>query len=118
MADSSTSLPLTPESVRVAYGKIKDKIHLTPLLTNQTISRVASEPREGEDAAPKLNIYFKCENMQKIGAFKARGAYHAIGRLVEELGLEEVKKRGVVTHSSGKSSSLTRESPSRHDTIT
>jgi len=40
--------------------------------------------------------------MQKIGAFKARGAHHAIGRLIEEKGLEEVRKRGVATHSSGK----------------
>jgi hypothetical protein len=46
-------------------------------------------------------LFFKCENFQKIGAFKARGAFHAIARLVEEMGIEEVRRRGVVTHSSG-----------------
>ena len=50
---------------------------------------------------PKLNLYFKCENLQKIGAFKARGAFHALTRLVSEMGIDEVKRRGVITHSSG-----------------
>ncbi|ETI25147.1 hypothetical protein G647_04520 [Cladophialophora carrionii CBS 160.54] len=50
---------------------------------------------------PKFRLWFKCENFQKIGAFKARGAFHAVTRLVEELGLDEVRRRGVVTHSSG-----------------
>jgi threonine dehydratase len=50
---------------------------------------------------PKFRLWFKCENFQKIGAFKARGAFHAVTRLIEELGVEEVRKRGVVTHSSG-----------------
>ncbi|KAK5446530.1 hypothetical protein LTS15_009869 [Exophiala xenobiotica] len=50
---------------------------------------------------PRFRLFFKCENFQKIGAFKARGAFHAIARLVEEMGIEEVRRRGVVTHSSG-----------------
>jgi len=52
-------------------------------------------------ANPTIRLFFKCENQQKIGAFKARGAFHAILRLIEEEGLENVRRRGVVTHSSG-----------------
>ncbi|TKA69092.1 hypothetical protein B0A55_09837 [Friedmanniomyces simplex] len=52
-------------------------------------------------AKPRVKLFFKCENQQRIGAFKARGAFHALGRLIEADGLENVKRRGVVTHSSG-----------------
>lgn len=55
------------------------------------------------DAAPKVKLFLKCENQQKIGAFKARGAFYAVSRLIEEQGLEELRRIGVVTHSSGKS---------------
>jgi threonine dehydratase len=54
-----------------------------------------------EPARPKIKLFFKCENFQRIGAFKVRGAFHAVARLIEEFGIEEVKRRGVVTHSSG-----------------
>ncbi|KIW69223.1 hypothetical protein PV04_05111 [Phialophora macrospora] len=60
-----------------------------------------SSGRGGERDVPKFRLWFKCENLQKIGAFKARGAFHAVTRLIEVLGLEEVRRRGVVTHSSG-----------------
>lgn len=64
-------------------------------------------PFEGQGPShPRLRFFFKCENYQRIGAFKARGAFHALLRLVEERGEEEVKRRGVVTHSSGISTSL------------
>lgn len=55
------------------------------------------------DAAPKVKLFLKCENQQKIGAFKARGAFYAVSRLIEERGLEELRRIGIVTHSSGKS---------------
>ncbi|RMZ82185.1 hypothetical protein DV738_g1800, partial [Chaetothyriales sp. CBS 135597] len=48
-----------------------------------------------------LSSVEKKANFQKIGAFKPRGAFHATVRLIETLGLEEVRRRGVVTHSSG-----------------
>lgn len=133
MADITTCPPLTPSSIRAAHSRIKDRIHLTPLLTNRTIDRIASsaDPTAAasvsasasasgisrEDAhanghtdtntngtpstTPRFRLHFKCENMQKIGAFKARGAFHAVIRLMEEVGEEEVRRRGVVTHSSG-----------------
>jgi threonine dehydratase len=109
-----TSLPLTRESVITAHELIKPHIHLTPVQTNTTLSTLASTPQtaealrgtpwEGQEPArPKIKLFFKCENFQRIGAFKARGAFHAIKRLIErdEEGLEGVRRRGVVTHSSG-----------------
>ncbi|KAK5019085.1 pyridoxal-phosphate dependent enzyme-domain-containing protein [Cryomyces antarcticus] len=107
MADISKCPPLTRSSVQAAHNLIRSNIHLTPVLTCQTLTDIASTPQspealkgteyEGkEPARPKINLFFKCENLQKIGAFKARGAFHALARLTDE-DLE----RGVVTHSSG-----------------
>jgi hypothetical protein len=118
MADPSTSPPLTRASVQAAHELIKPYVHRTPVLTNTTINNLASTPRsdlagtrweakEGgassAPANPRLRLWFKCENFQKIGAFKARGAFHAIERLKKEPGWEEGggRERGVVTHSSG-----------------
>ncbi|WVF70919.1 hypothetical protein IAT40_005714 [Kwoniella sp. CBS 6097] len=102
MADIATTLPLVTNSVRQAYEKIKSRIHKTSLLTNKTIDRIASPtPSSSSDHGPKFEIYFKCENYQRIGAFKARGAFHAVNHLVEEMGIDEVRRRGLVTHSSG-----------------
>lgn len=102
----------SPQSIHSAYTLIQPYIHRTPLLTNQTLNTIASTPQlpesltgtpfEGQPSAhPKLRFFFKCENLQRIGAFKARGAFHALLRLVEERGADEVKRRGVITHSSG-----------------
>ncbi|KAI1361307.1 tryptophan synthase beta subunit-like PLP-dependent enzyme [Xylaria arbuscula] len=54
-------------------------------------------------ANPTMRLYFKCENLQRIGAFKIRGAMHAIERLKMEPGWEEGggREMGVATHSSG-----------------
>ncbi|KAI0540555.1 tryptophan synthase beta subunit-like PLP-dependent enzyme [Xylaria digitata] len=111
MADPSTSPPLTRASVFEARELIKELVHHTPTLTNATLDRLASTPiarvdGEGEGkgpANPKMRLYFKCENLQRIGAFKIRGAFHALERLKREPGWEESggRERGVVTHSSG-----------------
>ena len=75
-----------------------DRIASTP----QTPESLIGTPYEGQEAArPKFRFFFKCENYQRIGAFKARGAFHALLRLIEELGEDEVRRRGVITHSSG-----------------
>ncbi|WVW84409.1 hypothetical protein I302_106443 [Kwoniella bestiolae CBS 10118] len=103
MADLSTTLPLTPSSIHEAYSKIQTHVHKTPLLTNKTINQIASTSSSADTTgpSPKFNLYFKCENYQRIGAFKARGAFHAVTHLIDELGVEEMRRRGVVTHSSG-----------------
>ena len=114
MANVSTCPPLTRESVQTAHKRIEHYIHRTPVVTCETLNQIASTaqsdrhdgqlddiPRDGT-TRPNLRLFFKCENQQRIGAFKARGAFHALGRLIEEEGLQNVKQKGVVTHSSGK----------------
>jgi hypothetical protein len=112
MSSDTSSRPLTRASVLEAHELIKPHIHRTPILTNTTLTTLASTPQtpealagtqwqDQEPARPKIRLFFKCENYQRIGAFKVRGAFHAVLRLIEERGLEEVRKRGVVTHSSG-----------------
>ncbi len=73
------------EDIRQAHERIEPFIHRTPVLTSATINRMAG----GE-------IFFKCENLQKAGAFKIRGACNAVFSLSED-----EAKRGVATHSSG-----------------
>ena len=109
---STINLPLTRDSIVAAHNLIKPHIHTTPVLTNTTLSNIASTPQnpealkgtqwEGQEPAkPKIRLFFKAENFQKIGAFKVRGAFHAVLRLIEERGIEDVREKGVVTHSSG-----------------
>jgi threonine dehydratase len=71
--------------IREAHARIKDKINRTPVLTSATL-----------DAQARAQLFFKCENFQKAGAFKARGATNAVFLLSEE-----EAQRGVATHSSG-----------------
>lgn len=76
---------ISPESVLEAKRQIAGKAHRTPVLTSQTLNDLM-----------KCQIYFKCENFQRVGAFKFRGAYNAISRLSAD-----EKSAGVITHSSG-----------------
>ncbi|KAK1451208.1 pyridoxal-phosphate dependent enzyme [Colletotrichum cuscutae] len=110
MASLSTCPPLTRDSVIQARQLIRSHVHLTPVLTNKTLSRMASTPRDSAaigsgrtPARPILRLWFKCENMQRTGAFKARGAFHAIKRLQQEPGWLESggKEKGVVGYSAG-----------------
>ncbi|MCY7356380.1 MAG: threonine/serine dehydratase [Rudanella sp.] len=76
---------MTPETIQAAHDRIRPYIHRTPVLTNHTL-----------DALAGCEIYFKCENFQKIGAFKARGGLNAVLQLTpDEL------RAGITTHSSG-----------------
>lgn len=80
-----TPLPVTLEQVRAARERIGDQVHRTPLLSSRIL---------GERAGCRLLL--KCENLQKTGAFKVRGALNRI------LGMdEEARGRGVVTVSAG-----------------
>ena len=88
--NSSLNSETSITSINEAYNRIRPYINKTPVLTSNTLNEIASENRN------KTKIFFKCENFQKIGAFKARGAINAI------LKLSEIEARkGVVTHSSG-----------------
>jgi len=71
--------------IRSAHERIKPFIHKTPVLTSDQINRIFD-----------CKLFFKCENFQKVGAFKFRGATNAVLLLSDE-----GKKKGVVTHSSG-----------------
>ena len=73
------------KTIKNVAKKIKPYIHETPILTSTLLNEIVG-----------CNMFFKCENFQKIGAFKMRGATNAILNLSEEQ-----KDKGVVTHSSG-----------------
>src|SRR5947209_15712632 len=73
------------QDVLDARVRISSFIHRTPVATCATLDRLAGR-----------RLFFKCEHLQKAGAFKFRGALNAVLRLPEE-----VAGRGVVTHSSG-----------------
>lgn len=75
----------TSSEIQKAHFRIKSYIHRTPVLTSSTLDELLG-----------ARLFFKCENLQKIGAFKIRGATNAI----LQLGEEELAK-GVCTHSSG-----------------
>ncbi len=76
---------LTIETIREAHARIRPKIHRTPVVTSRTF-----------DEAAGCRVFFKCENFQRAGAFKFRGATNRVLSLNEE-----EKRRGVVAFSSG-----------------
>jgi threo-3-hydroxy-L-aspartate ammonia-lyase len=76
---------VTFDDVAAAHQRIKPQARRTPVLTSSTI-----------DALSGAKVFFKCENLQRMGAFKFRGAYNALS----QLGPEE-KQRGVLAFSSG-----------------
>lgn len=71
--------------IQKAHDRIRPFVHRTPVMSSQQLNRIFG-----------CDLYFKCENFQKVGAFKFRGATNAVLMLDEDQ-----KKRGVVTHSSG-----------------
>jgi len=75
----------TLKDVQSAVKRIESYVHNTPVLTSTTMDRMLN-----------ATVYFKCENFQRMGAFKIRGAINAILQLSEE-----ERARGVITHSSG-----------------
>jgi threonine ammonia-lyase medium form len=71
--------------IRAARETLRGHAHVTPVATSRTLNSIVG-----------AEIFFKCENLQRIGAFKFRGAYNAIAQLTADQ-----KKRGVITFSSG-----------------
>ena len=78
-------MEVTKQDLIDSHNRIKPFIHDTPVLTSNYVNEITG-----------AEVYFKCENFQKMGAFKMRGAANAILRLTDEQ-----KNNGVVTHSSG-----------------
>lgn len=76
---------ITIKHIRDAAQRIAPHIHRTPVLTCRAINEMAG-----------CSLYFKCENLQKVGAFKMRGATNAVFSL-----LDQEAAAGVATHSSG-----------------
>jgi len=72
-------------AIRAAHARVAPYVHRTPVLTCAALDELVG-----------ARLYFKCENFQKVGAFKARGACNAVFSLAED-----AAAKGVVTHSSG-----------------
>ncbi len=73
------------DDIKIAYDRIKKQIHRTPVLSSISINSMTN-----------AKIFFKCENFQKVGAFKFRGASNAVLSLNKN-----ESEKGVATHSSG-----------------
>jgi len=76
---------ITKEDLQNAYDRVKSHIHKTPVLSSSYINKVSG-----------AEVYFKCENFQKGGSYKLRGALNAALSLSEES-----RQKGLATHSSG-----------------
>ncbi len=79
------NIPLSADDLRAAASRLEPWVHRTPVFTSRTL-----------DSITGAQIHLKCENLQRVGAFKFRGAMNAL------LQLEESRRAaGVITHSSG-----------------
>lgn len=78
-------MDITKQTIIEAHERIKPYVHRTPVLTSESINAIAG-----------CSIYFKAENLQKVGAFKARGAMNAALQIPEAQ-----RSKGIATHSSG-----------------
>ena len=76
---------LTFELIKQAAARIAERVHRTPVVTSRSFNEIAGQ-----------EVFFKCENLQRAGAFKARGATNKILSLTED-----EKRRGVIAVSSG-----------------
>src|SRR5882757_8167635 len=76
---------LTPDLIRQAQVRIAGRVHHTPVINSRSFNLLAGR-----------EVFFKCENLQRAGAFKIRGATNKIRSLTDEQ-----KRRGVVAFSSG-----------------
>lgn len=85
MTDSSEALRVTPDDVLAAAERIDGAAHRTPVMTSRTV-----------DNRTGAIVFFKCENFQRVGAFKFRGAYNALSQFSPEQ-----REQGVVAYSSG-----------------
>jgi threonine dehydratase len=80
-----TAMPISFDDVAAAHERLRGVAHRTPVLTSSTANALSG-----------AQLYFKCENFQRMGAFKFRGAYNSIAQFTPEQ-----KAGGVITFSSG-----------------
>ena len=85
MKPAAPNLPVDYDDIAAAAKRLEGKAHRTPALSSRTV-----------DARTGATVFFKCENLQRMGAFKFRGAFNALSQLSAEQ-----KKRGVLAYSSG-----------------
>lgn len=85
MPASAVPLPVRYQDIVAAAGRLEGVAHRTPVATSRTL-----------DSRLEARMYLKCENLQRMGAFKFRGAWNAISQLSPE-----DCRRGVITYSSG-----------------
>lgn len=85
MSTMSADLPVTYDDVAEAARGLAGYAHRTPVATSRQVDERAG-----------CRVFFKCENLQLVGAFKFRGAFNAVSRLTPEQ-----KRRGVIAYSSG-----------------
>lgn len=76
---------LHPSSLNEVANRLEGIVNRTPVMTSRILNEKAG-----------CEVYLKCENFQRVGAFKFRGAYNAVSQLNDEQ-----RKAGVITHSSG-----------------
>ncbi|OGA09349.1 MAG: pyridoxal-5'-phosphate-dependent protein [Betaproteobacteria bacterium RIFCSPLOWO2_02_FULL_65_20] len=84
-AADNPALPVTYAEVAAASGRLAGHAHRTPVMTSRTV-----------DERTGARVHFKCENFQRMGAFKFRGAFNALAQLSVE-----ARRRGVLAYSSG-----------------
>ena len=84
-APDPTSLPVSAQDIADAAARLAGHAHRTPVLRSRTV-----------DARSGAQVFFKCENFQRMGAFKFRGAFNALSQLTSEQ-----KRSGVLAYSSG-----------------
>lgn len=84
-SESAVPIEVNLSTIREAHDRIREHVHRTPVFTCRALDEISG-----------TRLFFKCENLQKAGAFKARGACNAVFSLPED-----EAARGVVTHSSG-----------------
>ncbi|ACK68773.1 Pyridoxal-5'-phosphate-dependent protein beta subunit [Gloeothece citriformis PCC 7424] len=82
---NNDQLPVTYQQIEAAATRLTKIVHHTPVLTSRTVNQITN-----------AQVFFKCENFQRTGSFKFRGAYNALSQLSPQQ-----KQQGVITYSSG-----------------
>lgn len=77
--------PVSYAEIEAAANCLKNQAHITPIVTSRTVNQITN-----------AQVFFKCENFQRTGSFKFRGAYNALSQLSTQQ-----KQQGVITYSSG-----------------